>query len=556
MRDFTHRMRAYIRCHGVGYTLRRGSEKLNERVMHHYDRVWRLIKTGGKELEQQRATPLKAGIISVVIPVYNTRPSFLRELAQSLLDQTYPHWQACLYDGASTSKETIATLDELSSMDSRLCVCHGASNEGISGNSNRAMGMALGEWIALCDHDDLLTPDALYRVAKVIVDEAPDMIYSDEDKITENGAWHTDPHFKPDFCPDNLRSGNYICHLMVMRKSLLEKVGGFRPAFDGSQDHDLALRLSEHTTRIAHIPHVLYHWRTVGSSMSHQNLMRCVGAACAAVQEHMARIGWPGTAVPENGNIRLRYDIQGTPSVDVIIVSDSDEAFRRCQSALSKDTIGKTNFLSVKPEGNAYAAMNRAAAASKADFLLLMDASVAVKTPGFITELIMYAQRNDVGAVTPELVNRHGKITHGGFAVGMEGVAQCREQGLPYHAGGWHLLMMTSHNVAAVSAACAMIRRDHFIAFDEAYHSGLGAVEWSLRLGERGLRHVFTPHARAVCENRGLLLLDHHRDEEDVKRLIRHGELLKDACYSGIFSRERANYRLPSRKALERGSRT
>lgn len=553
MRNLAHRVLDYIRCHGVGYTLRRGAEKLDERIMHRYDRVWRIIRTSDEELKRQRADSLDVGGISVVIPVYNTRVDFLKELVQSLLEQTYPHWQACLYDGASTSEETVAALDELSRMDSRLCVCHGASNEGISGNSNRALAMATGAWIALCDHDDLLTPDALYRVAQVIQNDAPDMIYSDEDKITENGAWHTDPHFKPDFCPDNLRSGNYICHLMVMRKTLLEKAGGFRPAFDGSQDHDLALRLSEHTTRIAHIPHVLYHWRTVGSSMSHQNMMRCVTAACAAVQEHMTRIGWPGTATPENGNIRLRYDIQGNPSVDVIMLSDSDETVRRCQDALSKATAFKANVLSVHPGDHFYAAINRAAASSQADFLLVMDASVVVETPDFITELLMYAQRDDVGAVTPELVDRHGKITHGGFAVGMEGIAQCREQGLPYHAGGWHLLMMTSHNVAAVSAACVMIRKDHFIPFDEAYHSGLGAVDWSLRLGERGLHHVFTPHARAVCENRGLLLLDQSRDLEDVKRLT-EGAPLKDPCYSEIFSRNRANYGLPSRKALERGT--
>ena len=486
MTNLWRRVRDYAAYHGVGYTLRRAAEKLTERTLHPYERLWHGMRTPESELEAQRQSPPAAGRISVLIPVYNTDPALLRALAASLQAQTYPNWEACLYDDCSTRAETLSALDAAAAVDERLHVHHGERNQGISGSTNSAAALASGEWLALCDHDDLLEPDALWQVARVIAQEQPDLIYSDEDKVTENGRWHTDPHFKPDFCPDNLRAGNYICHLMVVRKALFEQVGGLRGAFNGSQDHDLALRCTEVTQRVAHIPRVLYHWRTVRSSVSHQNLMRCVEASCRAVEEHMARIGWPGQAEIQRGNLRLRYEIKGAPSVDVFVMAAPGQNAQACADMLAADSWPDKQVSVVSAgQDDRYAAMNCAAEGSHADMLLFVDASVTELSDGLITELMMYAQRDDVGAVTPRLLSRRGRITHGGFAVGMEGLAQCREQNLPSHANGWHLLMQTSHNVAAVSAACVMIRRDHFIPFDEGYREGLGAVDWSLSLMRR-----------------------------------------------------------------------
>lgn len=537
MTKLVRRVQAYMKHHGAAYTVIRGAEKLVERVLRTYDRAWQRMKPTEQELARQRENPIAAGLISVVVPVYNTDPAMLREMVDSIIAQTYPDWEACLWDDCSPSAETQAALQEIARLDERIRVFRGEKNQGISGGTNSAVREARGEWIALMDHDDLLTPDALYRVAEAIAAHQPDMIYSDEDKVTQDGARHTDPHFKPDFCPDNLRSENYICHLTVLRKALMEKVGGLRTAFNGSQDHDLALRCSEQTDRIVHIPHVLYHWRTVKSSVSHQNLMKCADAACRAVEEHMQRIGWPGTAEPYSGKIRLKYEIKGRPTVRVIVLGEA------AGDAWQKQT-WPVAVEAAPPGRSRYAAMNRAAAAATEDVLLFVDGSVQVEDASFVQEMLMYAQRDDVGAVTALLVDRRSRVTHAGFAVDMDGLAQCRQAGISSRAGGWHLAIQTSHQVAAVSSACVMIRRDHWIPFDEAYTSELGAVDWSLQLAKKGLRHVFTPHAKGICEDRALLMLGAERDRADAQRYAARWPGVKDGCYSPSYSRKKANYKL------------
>lgn len=472
--SMVQRVIRYVRMHGAGYALRRAGEMLSQRVWHTYDRRFRRHAPDEAALSYQRGNQPDAGLISVAVPVYNTRPDFLRALADSLHAQTYHAWEAVLYDGGSTDQDAIAAMDEIA--DGRIRVIHSGKNEGISGNTNRAIAQCRGGYIALCDHDDVLAPEALWRVAEAIAAGQPDMLYSDEDRLTEDGTLHTDPHHKPDFCPDNLRSGNYICHLMVVRRELLEQLGGLRPDFDGSQDHDLALRITEVTQRICHIPHTLYHWRMVGTSMSRQQLARCQDAAARAVTEHMNRIGYPGTCTVEDGVLRLRYDVPQGLSVAEICV----------------------------PADGGYAFMNRAAREAEEDVLLFVHESVGELPEGFVQELLMYAQRDDVGAVTPMLHDRRGCVTHAGFAL-REGRIVGRNAGLPWHAGGWHGMNRTSHNVLAVSAACFMIRRDRYIPFDEAWPDGLGAVDWCLRLRERGLRCVYTPHARAECAAAALL---------------------------------------------------
>ncbi len=484
----------YIRRHGAGYTLHRAGEMLQERVLHSYDRACRRTDPTPEELAYQRENQPDVGVISVAIPAWNTRPAFLRALAESLTAQTYTCWEAVIWDGGSTDAEAIAAMDALT--DPRIRVVHSRKNEGISGNTNRAFAACQGDYVALCDHDDTLTPDALWHVARAISEDAPDMIYSDEDKLSEDGRVRTDPHRKPDFCPDNLRSGNYICHLMVVRRELLMQLGGLRPDFDGSQDHDLALRIAERTQRIHHIPRVLYHWRTVGSSMSHQRLAQCQDAAARAVTEHMERIGYSGQCMVADGVLRLRYDVPENMSVTTIRV----------------------------PAGEGYAFINRAAAEATADVLLIVSESVSHMEESAICELLMYAQRDDVGAVTPQLTDRRGRVTHAGFMLSCGRIVS-RNAGMPWHAGGWHGMNRTSYNVMAVSAACCMIRRDHFIPFDEAYGDGLGAVDWCIRLSERGLRHVYTPHARAMCEEKRLL--SRWADEE---RLMPAHPAVRDSC--------------------------
>lgn len=540
----------FVRRYGPVRAFLRLGGKIYDRFFNRYESIWPRIRADEAELRRQRETPVHAGLISLIVPVYNTDPALLHALVDSLIAQTYPDWEAVFFDDCSPNALTFPLLQGEAERDARIRVYRGEKNAGISGSSNSALALARGEWVALLDHDDLLTPDALYRMAEVIAEGKADLIYSDEDKVGPAGETHFDPHFKPDFCPDNLRSGNYICHFMAVRKSLMDEVGGFRSAFNGSQDHDLTLRCIEKTDRVAHIPRVLYQWRMVENSVSHAQLQKCVNASMRAVEEHMARIGWPGKVVSSDENegiMRLQYEIRGEPLVSVILCGE--KGAENCRQSIHTD-YKNIEFITIRSE-NRFAAMNKAAKEAKGDVLLFIDPSAAAKKGDLVTELLMYAQRDDVGAVTPVIWDRRGCISHGGFAVGMKGGAICREEGLSVLVGGWHLLMCKTHNVSAVSAACLMVRKDHFIPFDERFREGLGAVDWCLRMQKAGYRHVFTPHASLVCQNHALLLSGSRRDKADLALFTSiHGERVHDSCYSEFFARNIATGRV--RRDLEK----
>ena len=539
-------LRNYLQVHGPGYTLRRCGEKAVQRVWGTYDRVWRRQQPSASELERQRRETPSAGLISVLIPVYNTAPDLLRVLLDSLRGQTYPSWEAVLWDGASDRPETLAALEAAAAQDARFRIFHGSRNLGISGNTNAALAEARGAYAALADHDDWLSPEALWRTAEAIALKHPDLIYSDEDRLTEDGRNRMDPHYKPDWCPINLLSANYICHLAVVRTELLREVGGLRSGFDGSQDHDLFLRLSEKTGSILHLPYTLYSWREVRSSMSHQKLQACLESGCRAVEEHEARLGRKVTALPVNREIRMWFDVPRDGSVEAIIFGTEES---QCRDALNElmfrtqDPRIRAALVVTDPQG-LYAALNEAAASSGSDYLLLLDARVRGMNRHFIRELLMYAQMPEVGAVTPLLINRRKRITHSGFALGVRGAAQCVQEGLFHTAGGWHDAINRVRQVAAVSPCCTLIRRDAFVPFDASWHTGLGSVDWSLRLRQSGKLLVCTPHAEATLERCPLLLSGTRRDPSELKRFRDTWGDPADPCYGSRFKKRRANYAL------------
>ena len=543
------RLREYAEGHGLAYTLRRSADKAAQTLLGTYDRVWRRTRATEAELREQRAHPPAAGLISVVIPVYNTKAVYLEELLESLRAQSYENWEAVLWDGASTSPETAAVLAAAEKREPRFRVFRGTENLGISGNTNRAVGEARGEYIALCDHDDVLSPDALWRMAEAIAREQPDWLYSDEDMLTQNGKVHMDPHYKPDFCPEYLMGDNYISHLGVLRKSLLERVGGLRPGYDGSQDHDLYLRCAAVSRKVVHVPYTLYYWRKLRSSESRRHLDRCLDAAARAAEDAAARAGRRLTAVPVDRRVRLWFDFPREASVEVIVHGPTREAARNCFDRLRASAPWprlKGTFSASPPEGR-YAALNRAAAESEADYLLFLEASCETPTRHFFRELLMYACEDGVAGVTAVLTDRRGRIVHGGFALGRKGFARGIQTGLRHGAGGWHDLMNKVHNVSAVSVCCLMVRRDQFLPFDERYRGGLGAAEQGLRATEKGLRFVFTPHAVLRCGAEELLLKGEARDPADAALFRRdHGETFPDPCYPARLSRDRADYRWQS----------
>ena len=541
------RIREYRQSHGTAYTLRRLGQKAVQRLLGTYERRRRREQASETQLAFQRENPPEAGLISLVVPVYNTDPRMLRELLDSIRSQTYRRFEALLYDGASTRPETLAVLAGLPEADGLPCfrVIHGDKNDGISGNTNAAVRQARGDYIVLCDHDDLLTPDALWEVARCIAQTRADLIYSDEDRITSDGRSHMDPHYKPDFCPDNLVSDNYICHLAAVRKSLFEEAGGLRSGFDGSQDHDLFLRLTERTDKVEHIPRVLYSWREVLTSRSHLDLYSCLESGCRAAEEHEARLGRSVHAVPVRKEIRLWYDIPREASVEALVHGTTEDTCRECLGELvfRTDWPRLTGSLLVADEHERIPLINSAARSSEADYLLLLDADTTEMNRYFLREMLMYAQREDVAGVTGVLTDRKGRITHGGFALGMEGIARCINEGMYYAAGGWHDMMNKVHNISAVSLCCLLIRRDVWLDLDESFRGGLAAADLGLRQRKAGRWFIFTPHARAVLSPRPLLLSGKERLPEDLA-LFRQkwGNDLPDPCYSRHFSRKNANY--------------
>ena len=540
------RIREYLEGHGTSYTLKRLGQKGVQQLFGTYERRRRREMATPEELRAQRENPPEAGLISVVIPVYNTDPGMLSALLDSLAAQTYANFEAVLYDGASTRAETTALLTARCEKEPRFRRIRGEENRGISGNTNSAVSFARGEYVALCDHDDLLSPDALWRVAARIAETHPDMIYSDEDRITQGGRNHMDPHYKQDYCPDTLVSDNYICHLAVIRKPVLEAVGGLRSGFDGSQDHDLFLRITEVTDKIEHIPYVLYSWREVFSSKSHRDLYTCLDNGCRAAVEHEAKLGRKAEAVPVNKEIRLWYDIPEDATIEALIHGDSEDACQEClgELAFRTDWPKLTGSVLIAPEEERIPLINEAARTSKADYLLILDARCTEMNRYFIREMLMYAQREDVAGVTGVLTDKKKRITHGGFALGMAHTVQCINEGMYVTAGGWHDMMNKVHNVSAVSLGCLLVRRSNWLDLDEGYRGGLAAADLGLRQQRNRKRFVFTPHARARLDPCTLLLSGTARNPQDVARYEQTwGTDVYDPCYSRRFGRKKANYK-------------
>ena len=532
------RIREYRQHRGTAYTLKRLGQKAAQQLLGTYDLRRRRDAVPAEELEEQRKHQPSAGLISIVTPVYNTDPDMLNALLDSFENQSYLNFEAVLYDGASTRTETAEVLKIRSSRDPRFRVIRGEENKGISGNTNEAIRFARGEYVALCDHDDLLSPDALWQMAKMIAEKQPDMVYSDEDRITEGGRRHMDPHYKPDYCPDNLVSDNYICHLTVIRKSLLEEISGLRSGFDGSQDHDLFLRIAEKTDRIEHIPRMLYSWREVFSSKSHRDLYTCLLNGCRAAMEHEAALGRKAEAVPVNGVIRLWYDIPEDASVEALVHGNSEEACQECLGELQfrTDWPKLTGSIIVANEEARIPLINEAARTSTADYLLLLDANVTDMNRYFIREMLMYAQRDDIAGVTGVLTNRKKHITHGGFILHSGIVAQCANERKFITTGEWFDMMNKVHNVSAVSLCCLLVKRKNWINLDEGFRGGIAAVDLGLRQRQSGRWFVFTPHAHARLNPCSLLLSGKTRNPLDSSRFAeRWGENVHDPCCSERF---------------------
>jgi len=472
--------------------------------------------------------------ISIVMPAWNTEEKLLRKAIDSVLNQVYDNWELCIVDGGSTKPHVRKILEEYVRKDKRIKVKFLPKNLGIAGNSNEALKLATGEFVAFLDHDDELAPFALYEVVKLL-NEKPDLdfIYSDEDKVDEKGR-RRDPFFKPDYSPDMFLSVNYICHLSVIRKSLVDKVGGFRLGYDGSQDYDLFLRVLEHTDRIAHIPKILYHWRMTETSAATSTSAKpyAYGAAKKALADAMKRRGIEIEGVYDGlwpGSYRVKYKIKESPKVSIIIpIKDKVVVVKRCiDSILNKTTYqnyeivivdnnqedetleyyktvknhSKIRILEYNKPFNLSAINNYAVSKVNSEFILFLNSSTEVVTSEWLSAMIEHAQRKEVGAVGAKLLYPDNTIRHAGIilGVGPYRVAGLSHEHMSNNFSGYFGRPHIIQNVSAVSMDCMLTKKSIFEAvgrFDEVnLTTSLGGLDYCLKLREKGYLIVYTPYA-------------------------------------------------------------
>jgi len=523
-----------------------------------------------EEIKEEIKNFDKKPLISVIMPVYNVDSKWLKLAIESLKNQWYSHWELCIADDASTKDETVSYLKSLD--DVNIKVVYLEKNLNISGASNAAISLATGEYVALLDNDDELTPDALYEVVKTINENNAEFIYSDEDFLTINGQY-TNPHFKPDFSPDLLLSHNYITHFTCFKKSLIDKAGAFRSECDGAQDFDLFLRLTEMTENIYHIPKVLYHWRMIETSTSNNSEAKpeALDNGKRAVENALERRALKGRVEKGNQNhyFKVEYEILDNPLVSIVIpFKDEPELLDMCiNSILDKSTYQNYEIIGISNNSKEsktfkmmeklkkkdervffyeynvpfnYSQINNYGVneCSKGEQVLLLNNDIEIITPEWIEHMLAYSQRDDVGAVGAKLYYPNDSIQHAGVIIGIGGVAgHSHKHFFKDHIGYFNRLKCVQ-NISAVTAACLMIKKTIFKEVNGLNEKDLKVafndVDFCLRVRESGYKNVFTPYAEAYhyeSVSRG-----YEDSPEKIKRFKteesymkkRHSKILKD----------------------------
>ncbi len=515
-----------------------------------YAEWYDLTKPSEEELRRQREEMSAGGTggpkFSIVMPVYRAPADFLRVMLDSLLAQTYTDWELCIADGSPEGEDSAGLVRKYAERDSRFHYRRLGKNEGISGNTNAAIADASGDYIVLADQDDAMPEHALYEIAREIREHPGcDVIYSDEDKMDMDGGALFDPHFKPDFNPDLLCSVNYICHQFVVKRELLQRVGGFRPEYDGAQDYDLIFRCTEAAREIRHIPKVLYHWRChQGSTASNpQSKLYAFEAGSRAILDHYARAGIEAEKVEKGvdyGIYHTTFRIRGEPLVSVIIpnkdhAADLDLCVR---SILTKCSYRNLEFVVVENnsteaetfayyeriqkefpqvrvvrregEFNFSAIINFGVRHATGEYLLFLNNDVEPIAENFIEEMLGFCQRDDVGAVGARLLYEDGTIQHAGVVVGFGGIAGHTFIGLHESENSYFHRAMCAQDYSAVTAACMMSPRSVFDAaggFSEDLAVAFNDIDYCMKVRALGKLVVYAPYAKLYhyeSKSRGL----------------------------------------------------
>ena len=525
--------------------------------------------------EEETVFPRKIKI-SVLVPLYNTPEKFLREMIDSVVTQTYKNWELCLADGSDDKHTDVGRIcQEYIEKDSRIKYQKIEKNLGISGNTNVCFSMATGNFIGLFDHDDVMHPSLLFECVKTVCEKDADYVYTDEATFTSPNLDDLIVlHFKPDYSPDNLRANNYICHFSMFDADLLKKTGLFRPEYDGSQDHDMILRLTEEAKHVCHIPKILYYWRSHPNSVAADIGAKtyAIDAAKRAVHDHMR--DYYGIEVEVESTrafptiFQIKYPINGEPLISIVIPNkDHVEDLRRCITSIEKKSTWK-NYEIVVVENNSveqrirdyykelesdpkvkivtyeggfnYSKINNAGVKeTKGEYLLFLNNDTEVISPDWMEQLLMYAQRKDVGAVGAKLYYADNTIQHAGVVIGL---------GAHRSAGHTHYKMPREHlgymgrlcyaqDVTAVTGACLMVKKsiyEEVDGLDESFTISLNDVDLCLKIREKGYLNIFTPFAE----------LYHY---ESKTRGMEEGEKLRR------YERECAHFRDKWKEQLDAG---
>lgn len=485
-------------------------------------------------LEKQRHHHFEySPLISVAVPAYRTPEKFLAQMIDSLLAQTYGNWELCIANGSPEDSAMKKVLEEYTKKDSRIRVSELTENKGIAGNTNAALEMAQGEFVGLLDHDDLLAPNALYEIVRALdEDRNLDAVYTDEDKVTTELDEHFQPHLKPDFNLDLLRSNNYICHFFVVRCSIVQKVGGFCQEFDGAQDHDFIFRCIETAEKVGHIPEILYHWRTHKASTADNpaSKMYAFDAGKRAIEAHLKRTGTEGIVshTPDLGFFRVKYPVQGQPLVSVIIPNkDEKETLKACIDSIREKTEypnyeiiivennsttdeifqyykelsqdSRIRLLRWKKEFNYSAINNYGVRHANGEYLLFLNNDVTVITPGWIKELLGVCQRPEVGAAGVKLIYPDNTIQHAGCVIGLGGIAGHMFVDMPANRTGYLHKASILQDMSAVTAACMMMKRTAFEeagGFTEKLSVAFNDVDLCLKVRKNHKLIVYDPYVQ------------------------------------------------------------
>lgn len=488
-------------------------------------------------------------LISVVMPVYNVDEIWLRKCIDSVIAQIYPNWELCIADDASTRPHIRPTLEEYSTADSRIKVVFRSDNGHISAASNSALEIATGEFSVLLDHDDELAPDALFWVAREL-NEHPNasMIYSDEDLINEKGE-RSEPKFKPDLSRDLLYSMNLVTHLSAYRTELLREIGGFRLGLEGSQDYDLALRVIERipVSAIRHIPRILYHWRTISTSVAGNAGAKpyAFEMARVAIRSHFERTGVAGEVLPTVFELnRVKYELPTRlPLVSVIVDGLTSPETR----SLTK--YPEIEWIGAGPGGTFADRLNIAAASARGEVICFLDGDLLALANDWLCEMLSFALQPSIGAVGAKLLRPNGVIDQTGIILGGSKIVRKAHSGLPRRHIGDLFRAALVGNYSAVSRRCMMVRRDVFEGsggFDEAnLPEHLFDVDLCLRLGERDMRIVYTPYAELISASQ---LFETEPSPAEIKYFRSRWTIAlgRDPFYNPNFSSEGETFRYRS----------